>query len=317
MQFLHLPEALTLGINKHFAWAQIQTAMLDLDQLRALTGNNQEKALCREWLQQKEEKKLQTLHYDKRHIEWLGGRICAKQAARHYLLAGGGQGNLGNMPGRAALHASNILVMSGASGRPFLAHSGLPEDPPLPHISISHSRRYGVAVAASSHCGIDIQAGSDSLIRVKDRFCSREEEAILGQDLKELQESDHLTLLWAAKEAVKKGAFLERMPGFLDLALTSIETQTMVAPVSLAPRLDEKRPTAKDGRVSLAPWMDEERPTASPDSFLFTLTYQDSLEEQQQNTGHSHHHFQVVVGLHQGYGIGLCVIPAQPGGDNA
>jgi len=58
MQFLHLPEALTLGINKHFAWAQIQTAMLDLDQLRALTGNNQEKALCREWLQQKEEEKV-------------------------------------------------------------------------------------------------------------------------------------------------------------------------------------------------------------------------------------------------------------------
>ncbi|MEK6202238.1 MAG: 4'-phosphopantetheinyl transferase superfamily protein, partial [Desulfobulbaceae bacterium] len=221
MQFLHLPEALTMGINKHFAWAQIQTAMLDLDQIRAFIQDGQEKALCREWLQQKEEEKLQTLHYEKRHIEWLGGRICAKQAAHHYLLAGDGQENQGSLSGRAALHlhASNLLIMSGASGRPFLDHSGLPEDLPLPHISISHSRRYAVAVAATSHCGIDIQAGSDSLIRVKDRFCSREEEAILGQDLKELQESDHLTLLWAAKEAVKKGASLQRMPGFLDLAL--------------------------------------------------------------------------------------------------
>ena len=295
MQFLHLPESLSSGIKKNFEWAQLQITMLDFDQLRALIKAGQEKAICREWLQQKEEEKLETLHYEKRHIEWLGGRICAKQATLQYLR----DGNHGNQSDLAALHASNLLIMSAASGRPFLDHSALPENTPRPHITISHSRRYALAVAASSHCGIDIQAGSDSLIRVKDRFCSREEEAILGQGLRQLQGSDHLTLLWAAKEAVKKAASFERMPGFLDLALTSIETQGMEAPVSLAPR------------------MDEERPTAIPGSFLFTLAYQDSHEEKQQGSFLPHHHFQVAIGLHQGYGIGLCVIPSQPGGDNA
>ena len=97
-----------------------------------------------------------------------------------------------------------------------------------------------MAVAASTWCGIDIQADSASLVRVKDRFCSREEEDLLGHHLKKLQLSDHLTLLWAAKEAVKKGADLERMPGFLDLVLTDIQVM------------------ARDGRVSLAPGMAEE-----------------------------------------------------------
>jgi len=62
---------------------------------------------------------------------------------------------------------------------------------------------------------------------------------------------------------------------------------------------------------------DEERPTASPGSFLFTLAYQDSHEEKQQESRPLHHHFQVTVDRHQGYGIGLCVIPSQLGGENA
>lgn len=281
MQFSHLPDALSFGIKKNFAWAQIQTTMLDLEQLRALIQDGREKALCREWLQQEEEGKLQTLHYEKRHIEWLGGRICAKQAALRYLLDGR-QGSPGNPSDpAAAIHPSNLLIMSHASGRPFLSHTVLPENRNLPHISISHSRGYAVAVAASSHCGIDIQAGSESLFRVKDRFCSRAEEDILGQSLKQLQDQDQLTLLWAAKEAVKKSSSLERMPGFLDLALIHIET------------------TARDS------------------SFLFTLAYQDSHEENRSHSFCSHHQFQVMVGLHQGYGIGLCIIQSHPGANHA
>ena len=95
-----------------------------------------------------------------------------------------------------------------------------------------------MAMAASACCGIDIQAASEALIRVKDRFCSREDEDILVPGLKQLPDSHYLTLLWAAKEAVKKSVSFERMPGFLDLVLIHIETQP-------------------------------------PDCFLFTLAFQD------------------------------------------
>jgi phosphopantetheinyl transferase len=132
-----------------------------------------------------------------------------------------------------------------------------------------------LAVAASSPCGIDIQVTSDALNRVKERFCSQEEEGLLGRDLKKLQLPDHLTLLWAAKEAVKKGAELAHMPGFLDLVLAQIK----------------------------------ETPEAGgPANCLFTFEYQDSHQE----SGNPQLQFQVTCCLHQGYGIGLYVLPAQP-----
>ena len=262
-----LPESLIMGIKKSCAGIHLHGAMLDLDQLRVLIRNGQENLLAREWLHREEQEKLQTLHYEKRHREWLGGRICVKQAAIQYR-----QGN--------NLLAPHLLILSAASGRPFLAHKALPEDRSMPSISISHSRRYALAVAASTSCGIDIQISSDALGRVRDRFCSHEEEGLLGRDLGRLPGLDRLTLLWAAKEAVKKGAELARMPGFLDLILTHIEDI----------------PEAK----GLA-------------AFLFTLDYSGS----HQNADNPQQRFQVTVCLHQGYGIGLCVLPAQPcPGDN-
>ena len=252
--------------------------MLDLDHLRALIEEGQEGAICQDWLHGTEQEKLSTLHYQKRHLEWLGGRICAKQAARQYLL----HGSQGNPSEPATLHAPHLLITSAPSGRPLLDPGILPEDLNKPHLSISHSRRYALAVAASTPCGIDIQATSDALGRVQDRFCAREEEELLGRHLQKLQPSDHLTLLWAAKEAVKKATDFDRMPGFLDLALTHIQS------------ISE---------------------TDSPANCLFTLDYQDRHQE----SCTPQLQFQVTVCLYQGYGIGLCVIPSQPcpGADNA
>jgi len=271
MQLSPIPNAMSIGIKKSFAWARLQATMVDLDHLRALIENGQERAICQDWLHGTEQEKLSTLHYPKRHLEWLGGRICAKQAARQYLL----HGNQGNPSEPAAPRAPHLQIMTAPSGRPLLDPGVLPEDLSTPHISISHSKRYALAVAASTPCGIDIQATSDALGRVQDRFCSRGEKELLGRHLKKLQLSEHLTLLWAAKEAVKKATTFDRMPGFLDLALTHIQT---------IPETDD------------------------PANCLFVLVYQDRHQE----SGTPQLHFQVTVCLYQGYGIGLCVIPSQP-----
>jgi phosphopantetheinyl transferase len=266
MHLSPLPESLIMGINKRFASTRLHGAMLDLDHLRTRIDDGQEKALVQEWLHREEQEKLQTLHYEKRHLEWLGGRICAKQASLLYLH---------DNPSKSTLHSPQLQIMTAGSGRPFLDQSVMPGDLNTPHISISHSKRYAMAVAASTPCGIDIQITSDALGRVKDRFCSQEEERLLDHKLKELQLPDRLTLLWAAKEAVKKGAVLAHMPGFLDLALTHIQDI----------------PEAGD----LA-------------NCLFTFEYQDSHQE----PGNPQLQFQVTVCLHHGYGIGLYVLPAQP-----
>ena len=266
LHLLPLPESLVMGINKRFASTRLHGAMLDLDHLRTRIDDGQEKALVQEWLHREEQEKLQTLHYEKRHLEWLGGRICAKQASLQYL-----HGN----PSKSTLRSPHIQIITAASGRPFLHSHVLPEGLHIPHLSISHSKRYALAVATSTPCGIDIQVTSNALGRVQDRFCSQKEEGLLSRDLKKLQLPDHLTLLWAAKEAVKKGVELARMPGFLDLSLTHI--QNILEAEGLT-------------------------------NCLFTLDYQESHQE----SSNPQLQFQVTVCLYQGYGIGRYVLPAQP-----
>lgn len=278
MHFSSLPEPFVMSINNCFAWAHLQTALLDLECLRTAIAHDKEKEIRADWLHQNEQKRLQSLHHEKRHLEWLGGRICAKQAAMQYL-----DDRYGKQTLPATKRISQLQIITATSGRPSLEYTALPADQGLPHISISHSRGYALAVAASSPCGVDIQAVSETLIRVKERFCTGVEEKILGQGLHsfdKLPPPQHLALLWAAKEAVKKGALFDHMPGFLDLVLTHIEH----IPQAISPTTD-----------TLA-------------ACLFTLDYHGGHLE----SCASHCQFQVVVGLHQGYGIGLCIIPPQP-----
>ncbi len=152
----------------------------------------------------------------KRRAEWLTGRICAKQALIHYC-----RRYLPDLtsPGENRLHIGNT-----PSGRPELLSDGLPPELHGLDISISHSGDLAMAMASSTWGGIDIQRRSDSLIRVRDRFCRREEEIILQRQLPSLESLGQLSLLWSAKEAIKKARSHQKMPGFLQLYLQDIKT---------------------------------------------------------------------------------------------
>ncbi len=266
MPFAPLPELLISGSGSNFFTTPLSAAMLDLGRLRAMVEDGQEEDLCQQWLHPKEQEKLQTLRYQKRHLEWLGGRICAKKACLHYLTGG----NDDMQPEPAAPDAAHLQFMIAESGRPFLNPNAVPEQGTVPHVSISHSRGYALAIAASTPCGIDIQAVSDALLRVKDRFCSPEEEELLARHLQKLQPGERLALLWAVKEAIKKTGVFNQMPGFLDLVLTGIQP---------APQ------------------------TASPGApCLFHLDYKDRRE----NPAGRKQHIPTAACLHEGYGIGLC-----------
>ncbi len=151
----------------------------------------------------------------KRRAQWLTGRICAKQALIHYC-----RRYLPYLtpPGENQLHIGNT-----SAGRPKLFGEGLPPELHGLDISISHSGDCAMALASSTWGGIDIQQRSDSLLRVRDRFCRQEEEIILQRHLPSLDSLGQLNLLWAAKEAIKKARSHQKMPGFLQLHLQDIK----------------------------------------------------------------------------------------------
>jgi phosphopantetheinyl transferase len=189
--------------------------MVDLDCLDAMLDQGQEKELIQQWLHPQEQSQFQQLRHNKRRVEWLGGRICAKKALLQFLIENSTAPHILVMP--------QLQIMTTDSGRPFPAPESLPEQISPPNISISHSRGYAMGVAATIPCGVDIQITKDALLRIKDRFCSQDEAQLLKQTLVKTTPLEQLTLLWAAKEAIKKNAaFTGGMPGFLELELTGI-----------------------------------------------------------------------------------------------
>ena len=149
---------------------------------------------------------------DKRKKEWLGGRFAAKFAAAGALVQNGNP-----------LPWSGLAVLADANGRPFLAAAT--KSSVLPDISISHSGSMAAAMAVSKGlCGIDIQKVTERVVKVRERFCTPEEEHIIQSFFKAPHEkqSAALTKLWAAKEALRKAANTNSLPGFLELELTEI-----------------------------------------------------------------------------------------------
>ncbi len=165
-----------------------------------------------QWLHTDELTQLSSYTFEKRQREWLAGRICSKKALQHFL-----QSNSTTTP---PSHAS-AKVGSKESGQPFFKQiDSVP--PPFPRLSITHSHGYAAALVTTVHCGIDIQLPADNLHRVKDHFCTAEEERQLQQSLPEQDKITQLTLLWAGKEALKKMLSHQGMPGFLALQLQRI-----------------------------------------------------------------------------------------------
>lgn len=148
--------------------------------------------------------------YPKRQREWLGGRLACKFAVLH----------LAAPPIKVAMPALSILPA--ANGAPLLSCPSLPAWS-LPAISISHSDGYVVAMAArTGACGIDIQKTSPQTVRVADRFAEPAEVRLLRETLPALDETQRLTLLWAAKEALKKGLLHDQPVVFQGVTLQAL-----------------------------------------------------------------------------------------------
>ncbi len=144
--------------------------------------------------------------YSKRINEWLGGRIAAKTA-----LLALRSSTPETVPGQLA----TISILPDENGRPV---SKQVEEQSF---SISHSKGYAVALAShTASCGIDLQAVSPKLQNLTNRFASQKELSLL-EELTEDRDT-RLTMLWSAKEALKKSILHDQPAIFSGIKLRNI-----------------------------------------------------------------------------------------------
>jgi 4'-phosphopantetheinyl transferase EntD len=167
------------------------------------------------WLSAEERQQLHQYTLAKRRSEWLAGRICAKAAIADFFRT--------HCRGLKIPVFAEMTIVNSDTGRPCAILAGGKRLPEGPDISISHSGSLALALAAQTCCGVDIQKTSKKLIRVKERFCTDQEERLLFSEAWKNDQLMPLALLWAAKEAAKKALSMAAMPGFLDLVLACIE----------------------------------------------------------------------------------------------
>ena len=141
---------------------------------------------------------------EKRRVEWLGGRLAAKWAAAGLL-------------GETTVDWQDLVVRTEEDGRPYLESE---TKAAAPFISISHSGPMVAALAANLPCGLDIQQPGAKIHTVRKCFAFPEEEDILSGSLPDsFPETERLTMLWAAKEAVRKMVRVSPLLGLREIRL--------------------------------------------------------------------------------------------------
>jgi phosphopantetheinyl transferase len=186
----------------------LSITLIDADDLK----NGAIHELADTFLNEPEKRQLETFTFEKRRYQWLLGRVCAKRSVL----------NLIDPPGEPPRFSPlDITIAVAADGRPIAALRSTTKLHPLPGISISHSGRKIVALAANALCGIDIQLLTDTLFKVRDRFCSDKESTMLHEAIND--ELPQLGMLWSAKESVRKCLGEFTTIGFLAMELTRIE----------------------------------------------------------------------------------------------
>lgn len=160
-----------------------------------------------------------------RQLEWLLGRIVAKDAARAWACrqAGGPASDAGHDAGGDGpemLHPAAIAIDPDALGQPRIAV--WPGRSAVPRLGISHCDGRALAVAHGVPAGIDIERIGPREADCIAAFCSDAERDLLpgwtgatqGPTGADAKRQDSLTRLWCAKEALGKlmGSGVRRSP---------------------------------------------------------------------------------------------------------
>jgi phosphopantetheinyl transferase len=175
--------------------------------------NGREHEAAAHWLTPEEMKHLERYSFEKRRSEWLSGRICAKQAVLTLLNNDYGE----------EFQAHDIIIETRPSGRPYLRIDTEQAVGTDLDISISHSHDMAVSIAADGYCGVDVQHLNDTLFKVKPRYCTDQESAILDEI--GVDELHQLGMLWVGKEAIRKSLTSIGLVGFLEIRLEGLNRE--------------------------------------------------------------------------------------------
>ena len=186
-QFLHTMKQ--LSTQYQFLAADGATiALADLSLLNDLSPKQQLPTLFAERLSSVEMQKLAKFTYRKRYIEWLGGRLAAKFCFELFQ----------RVTRKHPLAPNTFSIRADENGRPYLETATCRP----PSVSISHSKGYAAAyVSHTQSCGIDIQQVTSKMQTVAEKFTNQTEMSLFRDSENHLL---NLTIIWVAKEAVKK-----------------------------------------------------------------------------------------------------------------
>ncbi len=222
---IQLTGGLTVRTTEPAAGVRFCMALMDLTGLDQLTGKADYQSVA-PLLSTRELEFLSTLSYAKRRREWLGGRLCAKVCVRTLAT--------GRPP-----EPAGISILASPDGVPVLHGPAAGENLAL---SISHSRSRAVALATRAvSCGIDIQKITGQPLRVVDRFADKAERKLLRDRPVQMNEAARLTLLWSAKEAVKKSLLSDQPVIFQGIRLESLQEHEQSGCMTLRCRCEHER----------------------------------------------------------------------------
>lgn len=218
--FFSHQEELVSGITVHHLLQQEPfnhcLALIDLEQLSSVLETQEQLENIVNLLTPEEKKIWTSFSYPKRQIEWLGGRIAGKSAALILL-----------EKKSTAQRFSTCAILSRENGAPEIKWSSSSEQ--TVSISISHSAKYAAALAAREPaCGIDIQKITEKTQKVVSRFAEPDEIRLLTETMSDLETTQCLTLLWSAKEALKKALLKNQPVIFQGVRLKSLQADRLI-----------------------------------------------------------------------------------------
>lgn len=191
-------------------------SLIDLDQLGKKLQNEAHRKNIISLLAPDEKKIFSSFSYPKRQIEWLGGRIAVKFAALLLL-----------KKKISTDRFATITIMTREDGSPELRC--VPPPDRLPSVSISHSGIFAAGMAANeSVCGVDIQKITDRTQKVVSRFAEPDEIRLLAETMPGLSKTQHLSLLWSAKEALKKALLKDQPVIFQGVLLKNLQFDRLI-----------------------------------------------------------------------------------------
>jgi len=177
-----------------------------------------------------------------RRLDWLAGRIAAKDAVRLLL-----------KPQLGLLRLGDIEVYANAMGRPLVRGPWMHPGTGAPHVTIAHSSGEALAVAIDGKTCVGIGADVEQVGRVSEtvrRGAFTEREGRWLGTVEANARTEWITRFWCAKEAVGKALGCGLTNGGLDLEICDVDRGRGVLTLALGGSIEEKRSDRLQRRIA-------------------------------------------------------------------